>query len=410
MSRPLSVPKIVQSGLCIGCGLCQSIAGADKLALVTTSEGRERPHEVSAPSEDDLKLINAVCPGLHAPGPSREQAEEFDEIWGPKEGPWLIGWAGDPDVRYRAATGGVLTALGQYLLASGKVERVLHVRPQDDAPMRTVEQVSKTPRDMLKGMGSRYGPGAPLTQVHRLLEEGHPFAVIAKPCDLSAIENLARRDPRVNALIPYRLCMVCGGASEMMKSWDLLKDWGISEDELSLFRYRGYGNPGKTRAETKDGRAFETTYQALWEDEGTWRLQFRCKICPDAIGEVADIAASDVWPGGGPEGEDEGFNGILTRTAKGAALLQEAVAAGYIVTDEEIGFRDMDDFQPHQVRKKRAVWARLAGLKAAGHPVLEGEELRIADLARDMTISDNLRQARGTRQRLKDGKIAEPEA
>lgn len=410
MSRPLSVPEIVQSGLCIGCGLCQSIAGQDKLTLVMTPEGRERPRQLAAPSDEELNLINAVCPGLHAPGPSREQAEEFDEVWGPKQGPWMIGWAGDPEVRFKGATGGVLTALGQFLLASGKVERILHVRAREDAPMRTVAQVSETPAQVLRGMGSRYGPGAALTEVHRLLAEGRPFAVIAKPCDLSAIENLARRDPRVNELILYRLCMVCGGASEQTKSFDLLKDWGIAEEELSLFRYRGHGNPGKTRAETKDGRVFETTYQALWEDEGTWRLQFRCKVCADAIGEVADIAASDVWPGGGPTGEDEGFNGVLTRTAKGAALLQEAIAAGVIETGEEIGFRDMDDFQPHQVRKKKAVWARLSGLSAGGNPVLEAGELRIADLARGMSVSDNLWQARGTRKRLKAGKITEPEA
>ena len=52
----------------------------------------------------------------------------------------------------------------------------------------------------------------------------------------------------------------------------------------------------------------------LWEDEGKWRLQFRCKICADAIGELADIAVCDAWPGGGPTGEDEGFNGFIART------------------------------------------------------------------------------------------------
>lgn len=410
MTGLLTVREIVRSGLCIGCGLCQSIAGREKLALVMTPQGRERPRELSPPSNDELKLINAVCPGLHAPGPSRDQVDEFDEIWGPKAGPWVIGWAGDPEVRFKGATGGVLTALGQFLLASGKVAKILHVRAREDRPMRSRAQVSETPQEVLESCGSRYGSGAALTQLSRLLDEGQPFAVIAKPCDLSAVENLARRDPRVNELIPYRLCLVCGGASESTKYWELFQDWGITEDDVSLMRFRGHGNPGKTHVETKAGQTFEKTYSELWEVEAQWRIQFRCKVCADAIGEVADIAACDVWPGGGPEGEDEGFNGILTRTRAGAALLREAVAAGYLETGREIGFRDMDDFQPHQVRKKKAVWARLAGLKAAGNPVLEADELRIADLARGMSLSDNLWQARGTRKRLEDGKIAEPEA
>ena len=63
-----------------------------------------------------------------------------------------------------------------------------------------------------------------------------------------------------------------------------------------MLRYRGMGNPGMTRIEAKDGRVFELTYNDLWEDESKWMLQFRCKICPDAIGELADIAVSDVGP------------------------------------------------------------------------------------------------------------------
>ena len=102
--------------------------------------------------------------------------------------------------------------------------------------------------------------------------------------------------------------MVCGGASDLGKSWDLVKQFGVTEDEVSVMRYRGYGNPGLTRVETKDGRAFETTYLDLWADESEWRIQSRCKICPDAIGEAADIAAADIWPGGAPVGEDAGFN------------------------------------------------------------------------------------------------------
>ena len=77
--------------------------------------------------------------------------------------------------------------------------------------------------------------------------------------------------------------MVCGGQSRIGKSQKLLSDFGVSEHELSLFRYRGFGNPGLTTVKTKDGREFTTTYNDLWEDEGTWELETRCKLCPDAL-------------------------------------------------------------------------------------------------------------------------------
>lgn len=68
---------------------------------------------------------------------------------------------------------------------------------------------------------------------------------------------------------------------------------GVEREEVTSFRYRGNGNPGPTRVETSDGRSFELTYQEMWEDEATWQIQTRCKICHDATGEGADIAASD---------------------------------------------------------------------------------------------------------------------
>ena len=39
----LEVAQIVTGGLCIGCGLCRSVAGAKAIRIVTTPAGRENP-------------------------------------------------------------------------------------------------------------------------------------------------------------------------------------------------------------------------------------------------------------------------------------------------------------------------------------------------------------------------------
>jgi coenzyme F420 hydrogenase subunit beta len=409
----LSLEEIVAGGLCIGCGLCQAVAGADRVGFVLTPEGRERPVARTVLGEGTLEHINAICPGTRVegarPGTQSDRASH-DVVWGPAE-QLAIGYAGDPAVRYRGATGGVLTALGQFLLASGRVKFILHVAASSREPMRTERHLSFDAASVFEAAGSRYGPGAPLVDFTALLERGLPFALIAKPCDIAAVRNLARVDSRVDRYMRYALTFVCGGASDLTKSEEVASELGIRPDELSVFRYRGNGNPGPTRLETKDGRSFELTYQQMWADEATWRIQPRCKICPDAIGESADLAASDVWPGGGPSGEDEGFNGIIVRTRRGLELYREALAAGAIIVEaREIGFRDFDEFQPHQVRKKRAVWARLAGMKAAGQPVPETHNLRLAECARMNTLKENLAEARGAHRRAKQGTLGEPPA
>ncbi len=406
----LSIEAIVDAGLCIGCGLCRSIApGAIRIEM--SPQGAEMPVVRHSLAEKELALINQVCPGLRVEGRRRDRtppATRWDTIWGPALA-MVKGYAADPEVRFRCSAGGGTSTLGIHLLGSREVDFILHIRASRSQPMRSEAHVSRTRAEVLEGAGSRYGPAAPLVEFMQLLDRGRPFAVIAKPCDISAIHNLSRGDPRVNDLVRYRLAIVCGGASAFGLSLDLIERFGVREREVSLLRYRGYGNPGRTRVETRDGRAFEVTYNDLWAEEDKWRILFRCKICGDALGETADIAISDVWPGGGPSGEDAGFNGLIARTERGAALLRRAAESGALTLVGEMDFRDFDAVQPHQVRKKQAVTARLAALGDAGFPITDYRDLRLDEAAESAAPEYRLDNYEGMRRRLAKRRPIEPD-
>jgi coenzyme F420 hydrogenase subunit beta len=409
VTRSLQIDELVQSGLCIGCGLCESVAGRERLELVTTADGRERPVVRGALDKSTLRAINSVCPGTRIAGADPRAVAAgavIDPLWGPLA-TVVRAYATDPVVRYRAASGGVLSALAQFLLASGRVELVVHVSASSQAPMRSVRHLSFDRIEVLEASGSRYGPAAPLRDFHSVLDRGCPFALVGKPCDVGAVRNLALIDARVGQMMRYALSMICGGASELGKSEDVLERFGVAEDELALFRYRGHGNPGPTRIETRDGRSHELTYAQMWEDEATWRLQSRCKICPDAIGEAADLVAGDTWPDGTPNGDDEGFNSVLVRTAAGAELFDAAVQAGAITVSEPLAARQLDWFNPHQVAKKRAVGVRVAALRAVGNPVPRVRRLRIARLALRAGPRTFVREFRGTLARRRAGRLGE---
>ena len=408
--NPLSLSEIVQNGLCIGCGLCKSIAGPGEIEIVMTSEGRERPIARRTLSDATLARINAVCPGTRIEGPDPARSSEGaarHTVWGSVER-LVIGHASDPAVQFRGSSGGVLTALGQFLLTSGRVKFILHVAASRSHPMRSERRLSFDCASVLEAAGSRYGPVTPLVDFGEILDRGEPFALIAKPCDVTAVRNLARLDPRVDELMRYTLAFFCGGASELTKSEQMLQRFGVSEDELTLFRYRGYGNPGPNRLETRDGRAFELSYRQMWEDEEKWMIQPRCKICPDAIGQAADIVASDAWLNGGPGVDDEALNGIWVRTWRGMELLDAAVAAGAITIRRESSFAEFDVLQSHQVRKRRAVWARLKGMETAGKPTPEVIGLELEACARLNTVGENLTEARGAYRRARNGRLGEP--
>ena len=410
--RPLGIDAIVTGGLCIGCGLCTAIAGADRLRMVMTREGRERPVVVEPLPPKILATIELVCPGTRIEGARPETlgtATEIDTMWGPVvPSALVIAHASRPEVRHRGASGGVLTALGQYLLKSGAVERVLHVKASPEAPMRSVATISETPEAVFEAAASRYGPAPVLTEFEALLSRDRPFAVIAKPCDIGAVRRMMALDERAAKLVRYCLTFCCGGASDLGKSLAVLDALGVAERDVRLFRYRGHGNPGATRIETTDGRSFELTYANMWEDEAGWRLQPRCKICPDAIGEAADVVAADCWPDAAPVGEDDGFNAVMARTAAGRALFEGAVADGTLTVVRSIDIRDMDDFQPHQVRRKHAVAARLEGMRAAAMTVPRIEGLRIEELAAANDAETNRLEMEGARQRAAAGRLGEP--
>ena len=121
-------------------------------------------------------------------------------------------------IRHRGSTGGVLTALGQFLIESFRVKFVLHVAASREHPMRSERKLSFDAAQVLEGAGSRYGPAAALIDFNDVLSRGEPFALVAKPCDVTAVNNLARHDPRVRELVLYRLALVCGGTSDLTKS------------------------------------------------------------------------------------------------------------------------------------------------------------------------------------------------
>ena len=396
MRHPHSVKDVVNAGLCIGCGLCEALAPMGwKMAY--TAEGRLRPAEIGPGS--DVEILRA-CPGAVA-RPNAEPSAHTDQIWGGYHS-MQEAWAADPDIRYRAATGGVLTALGVHLLRSGQAKFILHCAALPDDPMRTGWCISETPEQVVARAGSRYGPSDTLAGLSAALDRDAPFAIIAKPCDAGAVRARAEEDERLRRNLVALLVMVCGGASDLGKSQAVLDEYDLSERDVTLFRYRGYGNPGATRIETGDGQVFEKTYLDMWADESGWRIQSRCKLCPDALGEAADIAAADIWPGGAPVGEDEGFNGVITRTTAGEDLYRAACAAGDLQSGQTITPRMFDDFQPHQVRKKHALAARLRGMTAAGAPVYAHDGLRL-----DALDAKDPDEEAGTARRVREGRFYE---
>ena len=404
MTEINNLNDIVKNGLCIGCGLCQSIAGKDNIEISMSDKGRLEPKELNKIQSETFNKILNTCPGVIVEGLPKEQVNKdakHNLVWGYYLS-LFYAWSTDDKIRFESSTGGLLNGLSLYLLESKKVKFILHTVTDPEKPMRSVSKLSYNKEELLNSNScSRYGPASPLDKFNETLNLNEPFAFVGKPCDISAIRQLSKSDERVNKLCKYLLTLVCGGSTEFTKSQDFIESFKVKEDELSIFRYRGFGNPGRMYIKTKDGREHDREYNSFWGEESTWRVHFRCKICPDAIGESSDIAALDTWRGGSPKGEDEGFNAAIVRTKKGLELLNEAIEAGYIKMGDQLEIKDIDDFQPHQVNKKKAVYARHEGMRKQNIPTVKTNGLRIKELYDLNSEEFNLKEEEGIGSRVK---------
>lgn len=396
--------RITEEGMCTGCGLCQSVIGINYIRIKKQSSGYLRPVATGPLNHAQVDRIYQICPGINVSLDQRSVDAEKDILWGAGQR-YLMAWAGQPEVRFQASTGGVMTALAQYLVASDEVDFVLHVRASKTEPAFGERQISYTDADVIEASGSRYGPAAPLLDLCQLLDRGRPFAFIGKPCDVSALNNYARYDSRVDQLVRYRLALVCGGYLTPESFNGFLEQAGVPRPELIRIRYRGNGCPGSVEMENKQGQVFFRSYNDFWgEGETNWSIPFRCKVCPDGIGEGADLVAADSWPecqvDGRTEHEDPGYNAVILRNSKGERLMQRAVVAGYICEGQELSARDMDFFQPHQVVKKQAGKARIEGIQEAGGLGIVCRGLRL-DQAAAMRDNEYAEQQRaGARKRF----------
>ncbi len=365
-----ALQRVARAQSCTGCGLCAAIApGA--IAMAMLPPGYLRPVQSSPLAKAQESAITAACPGITVDGQWNDDAPVVDPIWGPAHGV-ATGFATDAALRHQASSGGVLSALLIHALETGLVDFVVQTGADPANPMANLTAASTSPAQVAAAAGSRYAPSAPLANLETWLETPGRFAFVGKPCDVSALRARAAADPRIAAKIPIMLAFFCAGVPSAAGTGRILDRLGVKPGDVTGFRYRGDGWPGFATATRADGSTVRMSYADSWGDILSKEVQFRCKICPDATGMVADIACADAWYGderGYPSfDETDGRSLVIARTATGAALLAEARAARRIETTP-LAMAEIAKMQPAQARRRRQILSRLAAMAVVGRPV-----------------------------------------
>lgn len=398
-----ALARVERGKTCTGCGLCAAIA-PQAVAMALQPPGYLRPVQSAPLTPAQETAVMGACPGISVA--IETTAPVDDLLWGPSHFTGT-GFVTDPALRHQASSGGVISGLLVHALATGLVDFVVETGadPIVHTGNRTV--VSRSAADVFAAAGSRYAASSPLAGLEGWLAAPGRFAFVGKPCDVAALRQRARHDPRIDAKVPLMLAFFCAGIPSAAANGRLLDAMDAKRDDVTGFRYRGDGWPGYATATMADGTTRRMSYDASWGQILSKEVQFRCKICADAVGSAADVACADAWYGdekGYPSfQETDGRSLVMARTAAGLALLDSARAAGRIETTP-LEITEIIRMQPHQARRKRQILSRLAAMAVVGRPAPRYRGLQLwAAAARENPI-EQARSFAGLVRRFMQGR------
>ena len=112
MKRFETLKDIVENGFCLSCGLCKELAPEGVIEMQWAPNGQLRPRTSRPLTPDEEDAIVQICPGINQTGPFDQPLVQPDNVWGDLRRV-LMGWATDPDTRFQASTGGVMTSINR---------------------------------------------------------------------------------------------------------------------------------------------------------------------------------------------------------------------------------------------------------------------------------------------------------
>ena len=303
--------SVVDSGYCVGCGLCAVVCPSGHLQMQETLYGEYNPGPGSAPCRKSCNLCLQVCPfsdehGLNEDTLGKEKfREDKHSQLHPTMG-WVrdtyVGALADDGQRLQAASGGLTTAVLCKLLYTGEIDAAVVPQPLSQRPWFQM-QIVTTEEQVRSSRGSVYNVLFFSKVIQQILadKEDKRYALVALPCVIKAVRLAQKVFPKLRRRIVFVLGLTCGG-SRSLKWSDLLTNLaGIERVSSICYRVK----TGARRANdyrfqvmsTKSKCQRQVRFQGLFGY--TWLNEFgglkSCLFCDDIFAELADATFMDAW-------------------------------------------------------------------------------------------------------------------
>lgn len=352
-----NIDKIYDSNLCLGCGLCEAICGKKSVTMELNNKGFYYPKIHKLKIEDDL-IIKNICPAINVI--NKKKPKNKERIWGHTEAVYE-GFSSDSEILKKSSSGGIISSIAIYLLDNNIVDGILHVGAEVDDYKTNRLKISKTREDVIKNSSSRYAPAIIFSDIIKILNKNKDiYCFIGKPCDIAGLNNLILKFPIYKNRIKFKISIVCAGISSYKGTAELINEFKPSYPVRNI-KYRGNGWPGYFTFIDNNDKTYSKSYNDSWGKVLNKHLNFRCKICPEGIGILADIVVGDSWEtkDGYPIFDERtGKSLIMTRTKLGNELISNVANHNYISINN-IDINKLKIIQPFQYERRIYAGSRI---------------------------------------------------
>lgn len=364
-----TIRAVVNTDLCTGCGVCVGVCPKGALEIDPTRDARPMVREALCV---ECGLCWNICPGKgiafrsFVSGQETEGAKHHPEV-----GPFRSirsGFACDDDLRSRAASGGVATALAAYMLETGQADAAVVVRPDAAEPFRFKAGIARSRAELLSAQQSKYVM-APFDRVAAEILKGEGrYVVTGTPCQLAGIAALCEARPRLRERIGLMVGLFCGYVLEEAAVDCLCRRCSARREDVAEFHgWRAFENPGFFAFTTKAGKRHRLPLGESYDAVMARFARLRCHLCPDGMARCADVALGDL----STMIKGLSKNVILSRTRRGEEVLEDARKRGYIRTEDLEADRALEEGVIAFMRraKVRMPLALISERRRAGRPV-----------------------------------------
>lgn len=303
---------------CCGCTACMSICPNDAITMVADEEGFLYPH-INDDLCNECQLCIQICPFREG----YRIKDNYDQpiVYAAKHR--------DYNVRINSSSGGMFTAISDYILDNGGV---IYGVAFDDK-LRACHQKAETPEERDKLRGSKYVQSylnGVFKDVREKLKRGKPVLFTGTPCQNAGLHAYLKKDYE-----NLYLCdIVCRGTPSPVIFQDYIR-YCEKKNRSKVIeyycRYKGNGwHSSMEKAVYENGKEDSTSvisqlYRSLFYSLTV--LRPACHNCKFAnVSRPSDITIGDFW---GiekcmPDFDDNmGVSLVLVNSAKGMNLFQK---------------------------------------------------------------------------------------